>query len=102
MTFTAGATPLAMQVELSKDSDFDWVLTNTSGNWAVGEVLELHFNDAALTVWTATMAGAVATFHIDKTPVNTLIAAAPTYATLVRVLGTTDTRWAQGGVTING
>jgi len=103
MTFTLGMAPLSMQVQLSRDSDFDAVLTNTDGSWAVGESLKIVFNDATgPTTWTASMAGADATFYVDKTAVNTLIDDAPSYATLIFVSGSTDARWGQGGVTING
>lgn len=99
MTLTLGSAPQQLTVVLIRDADFVAVLHNSAGDWDAGVSIELRFGD---TVWVATLAGADATFNVDKAAVNALVATKPRTARLFYVDGDVDLCWATGSASIRG
>ena len=95
---TLGASPAKMSVILTKDAAFYQELENADGAFTAGAVIDLRIGAST---WVATIAGAVATFNIDKATVNTVITAAPKTAKLHYTDGSADLVWAIGAVVIH-
>lgn len=99
MTFTLGAIPKQMEVELSSGADFIQTMhTETGDPWPVGTAVELRFSDG--TTWAATITTNQIAWNVDKADVATLIATHAKNAQLFYVNGTVDLLWASGRVKV--
>lgn len=101
-TLNLDQKPEELRVGLVAGADFIRTLESEDGDWPGTAVIKLIFNDTDATTWTATIAGADATWNIDKAVVDALIADAPTRAKVTYVDGPVDLLWAVGGVTLRG
>lgn len=101
MTFTLGTKPDTLAVSISQGADFNTTLHNTAGNWSGTASIQLRFGSdptALVATWTATIAGADATFAIDKATVQTVYNSSDRNVRLWYVDGTDDVCWATGSV----
>lgn len=96
MSVSLGTVPDTLAVHLVTGGDFIATLTNQGGDWATGAVVTLVFGDDAATTWTATIAGADATFNVDKAIADPI--PHRTSAELRYTLGDVDQVWARGSV----
>lgn len=94
-----GAEPIRLQLHLSRGGDFRTVLHSNSGDWPASAVITLGVGSST---WTATKAGADATFDVDVVAVDAVIAENPRTVKLWYEDGAARLLWGLGGVTIRG
>lgn len=100
MTFTLGYAPEKFKLTVTAGADFFQALTRSDDvPWSSTAELILDFDNAA-PAWHATLSGATATWDVDQTEVDALIAARPRKVRLYYVDGETRLVWGVGALDV--
>lgn len=91
-----------LKLNLTRNADWIRAIEAVTPGFLVGDRVEIRFDTGDIWAADVDAASSLATWDIDKIPVNTLIALAPKKARLYYISGDTDLLWAVGKVTIDG
>jgi hypothetical protein len=95
---TLGVVPKSMNLLLVPGADWVCNLRSQGDPWPATAVITIEIAD---TVWTATISDTTATFNIDQTEVDAIIALGPTRFSLWYTDGPSRLPWATGPVRVH-